>query len=41
MAERIEEHPVNYPHPSTPFNGENATLHCVSIRRVTLQGDRL
>jgi len=40
MAERIEEHPGNYFHPSTPFNGGNATLHCVSLRRVTLKGDR-
>jgi hypothetical protein len=40
MAERIEEHPGNYRHPSTPFNGENAALHCVSLRWVTLNGDR-
>jgi hypothetical protein len=40
MAERIEEHPGNYLYPSTPFNGENAALHCVSLRRVTLNGDR-
>ncbi len=40
MAEHIEEHPGNYLHLSTPVNGENAALHCVSLRQVTLNGDR-
>jgi hypothetical protein len=39
MAERIGERLGNYLYPSTPFNGENAALHCVSLRRVTLNGD--
>ncbi len=33
MAERIEEDPGNFLYP-------NAALHCVSLRRVTLNGDR-
>jgi hypothetical protein len=40
MAERIEEDPGNFLYPSTPLNGENAALHCVSLRRLTLNGDR-
>ena len=39
MAERIEEHPGNYRHLSTPVQDEKAALHCVSLRRVTLNGD--
>jgi hypothetical protein len=39
MAVRIEEHPGNYRHLSTPFNSENAALNCVSLRPVTLNGD--
>jgi hypothetical protein len=35
MAERIEEDPGNFPYPSTPLNGENAALHCVSLRWAT------
>jgi hypothetical protein len=40
MAERIEEDPGNFLYPSTPLNGGNAALHCMSLRRLTLNGER-
>ena len=39
MAESIEGHPGNYRHLSTPVKDEKAAHYCVSLRRVTLNGD--